>query len=244
MVPRSAKDRLPVDFTALAQSIPGPVTDAVSAIAKEMGTFVVFTLLERDTDSGAYYNSSLLINGDGHILLTHRKTKLTPGIEDGLQRGNNYDVVSTPIGKIGLLICAEATCPEPARIMALKGADLVCLSSGDFFSQWLVDGKDIVPEIWKHCSAAPARAIDNNIFWVATNGAGMQGGTEFFGGSRVFSPLGELLAEAPCGSHSRTIISADLDLAIRDRIAGTFSLMKRRRPELYGDLVTSSSGAD
>src|SRR5581483_9533931 len=106
------------------------------------------------------------------------------------------------------------------------GADLVCVSSGDFRSDWRVDGNDLVELIWAHCSAAPTRAVDNNVFWVAMNLAGVQSGTAFFGGSRVISPLGQVIAQAGFGPDARELLVADLDLSLRERVASTFSLLR------------------
>lgn len=224
-------------FLGLAQPVPGPVTAAVGSMARAHGLHVVFTLLERDAD-GRVCNASVLIGPDGSVVHRHRKTMLTPGLEEpGLTRGDEYGVAGTALGRVGLLVCADATCPEGARLLALRGADLVCVSSGDFRSDWRVDGNDLVELIWAHCSAAPTRAVDNNVFWVAVNLAGVQSGTAFFGGSRVISPLGQVIAQAGFGPDARELLVADLDLSLRERVASTFSLLRRRRPELYGDLA-------
>lgn len=229
-------------FFALAEPIPGPVTDAIGSIARAHGTHVVFTLLERGTNTKEIHNSSVLIGPNGDILHHHRKTMLTPELEHpGFTPGDKYEVVSSPLGRIGLLICADATCPEGARLLALRGAELVCLSSGDFRSWWRVEGHDLVELIWTHCSAAPTRAIDNNIFWLAANLAGVQAETVFFGGSRVISPLGQVIAQGGWGPDARELVVADLDLSVRERVAATFSLLGRRRPELYGDLARGVS---
>ena len=225
---------------ARASPVPGPITDGAAAIARTHRVHLVFTLLESAGEGSDVYNAAVLLGPDGDLLLHHRKTMLTPGLEEAaLARGDDYAVVATAIGRIGLLICADATCPEPARLLALRGAEIVCVSSGDFHSPWRVDGHDLTECIWQHASAAPTRAVDNNLFWVAANLAGTQAGVEFFGASRILSPLGEVLAEAGRGAGARELVLADLDLGLPARIAETFPLLRRRRPELYHELAAA-----
>ncbi len=224
-------------FLDSAHPIPGPVSDEVGRIAKRHDVHVVFTQLELDERSKHLYNASMLIGPDGSLILRHRKTMLTPGVETfGLAPGNEHRVAATALGNIGLLICADATCPEPARVLALQGADIVCVSSGDFHSNWRVDGSDLAQQFWTHCSASPTRAVDNNVFWLVVNPAGNQGGSEFFGGSRIISPLGQLIAQAGCGADAQELLVAEIDVAQRNRIEASFSLLRRRRPELYGEI--------
>jgi predicted amidohydrolase len=238
---RGARDSLSM-FLDAAQPLPGPISEAIAVMAKSVGIHIVFTQLERDPQDGRLYNAAMLIGPDGALRLRHRKTMLTPHIEAGkLDRGDCYEVADTPIGRIGVLICADATCPEPARLLALRGADIVCVSSGDFRSPWQVDGRDMAEQIWMHSTSAPARALDNNFYWLAVNGAGTQSGCAFLGGSRIISPLGEIVAEAGRGPDAQELLCADIDLSLRERIETAFSVMKRRRPELYGQLVQPSA---
>lgn len=225
-------------FLALAEPVPGPVTAAIGAMAEAARLYIVFTLLERDQADGVVYNTAVLLGPDGSIVHRHRKTMLTPGIEEpGLGKGSEYGVVATGIGRVGLLVCADATCPEGPRLLALRGAEIVCLASGDFVSEWRVNGQDLCQRIWRSCSAAPTRAVDNNLFWIAANSAGIQSDTAFFGNSRIISPMGDVLAEGGFGPQAQELVIADLDLSLRARIAESFSLLARRRPELYGDLA-------
>lgn len=236
IVNRVSGEPLPEGFLKAAETVPGPLTQALGAMARDAGLHLVFTLLEK---SGAdYHNTAVLVAPDGSLLHVHRKTMLTPRIDEGITPGDRYDVVATAIGRIGILICADATCPEPARIMALRGADLVVVCSGDFRSDWTVSGRDLVEQFWDCCSASPSRAVDNCIFWAAVNGAGFQGGTEFFGGSRVIAPDGSILAQGAFGGDAEALVLADLDIGLRERVASTFSLLGRRRPELYAPLIS------
>ncbi|MDE0147585.1 MAG: carbon-nitrogen hydrolase family protein [Rhodospirillaceae bacterium] len=232
-------------FRDSAQPIPGPISDEACRMAKSHAVHVVFTQLEKDDESGRIYNASMLIGPDGSLLLRHRKTMLTPGLETrGLARGNGHEVVPTALGSFGLLICADATCPEPARVLALRGAEIVCVSSGDFRSPWQVDGDDLAERIWNHCSASPTRAVDNNVYWLAVNSAGKQGGIEFFGGSRIISPLGQVIAQGGWGPDARQLLVGEIDLSLRHRVESTFSLARRRRPELYSEISRTDKMAE
>lgn len=223
------------EVARLAQPIPGPVTEKMADLARRYGLHVVFTLLERG-ESGCF-NSAILLDSAGALVHVHRKTMLTPGLEDRLERGDRYEVADTGLGRVGLLICAEATCPEPARILALKGAELIFLCSGDFVSRWRVDDRDVVECIWESCSASPARAVDNRVFWIAVNASGRNGGLQFFGGSRVISPLGQTLCQLERSVEAQGLGFAHIDRTLIRRLAQAFPLLERRRPELYQELV-------
>lgn len=221
---------------AIADSIPGDASTAVAGMAARHKVHVVFTLLERAED-GNFYNAAVLVDPNGKLLHAHRKTLLTPGLDNGLSRGDRYQVATTDLGRIGMLICADATCPEGPRLLALQDAEIICVSSGDYTSTQMVDGHDIVETIWTHCSAAPTRAVENVVFWLAVNPSGRQGRLTFFGGSRAISPLGEEIAVAPRSTDEQLLLIADLDLSLIGRVEEVFPIKQRRRPDIYSGLT-------
>lgn len=228
---------LMAQFRKLVEPIPGPAIERIAAKAREHDMYVAFAMIEKRPDEGLS-NSSALISPSGEILGVHRKTVLTPRYETPeLIPGDELAVIDTPIGGIGQLICADASCPEAPRILAIKGAAIVCHPMAIFY---LPDrsnrhlGVDIMER--SHCS--PSRSIDNNLFIVTANLTGVFGGVEFFGRSRIMGPTGETLAQGPEGVGKEELVVADLDLSQRELGHLPFRLIDRRRPEIYGAILT------
>lgn len=120
-----------------------------------------------------YFNSSLLINNKGKIDLEYRKNNLWISERKYLHQGDEIECVQTPLGKIGIIICWDLTFPEASRILAKKGADIICCPS-----YWTVDKTGILErhvngneKIFVN-SICPARAIENEVLFVYANGAG------------------------------------------------------------------------
>jgi predicted amidohydrolase len=136
----------------------------------------------------------------------------------------------TPVGNLGCLICYDIRFPEAARVLALKGADIIALPTN-----W-PEGAESSPEFLTR-----ARAWENRVYIVAANRVGVERGRRFIGRSQIVAPSGQILCEA--GADEETILYADLDLeqARQKRIViepGEWELdvIGGRRPELYGVL--------
>jgi predicted amidohydrolase len=145
--------------------------------------------------------------------------------EDGMTPGNDYHVFDTEFGKIGLLICWDNWFVEPARIMRLKGAEMVFFPiAGDSDDHWDVMSR--------------ARAIDNGLYLVSSNTTG--------GASRIVNPEGEVLAEA-AGDFKLAVADIDLNqewrakwLSIGPGLGEGRSLyLKERRPDTYSGVLDS-----
>jgi predicted amidohydrolase len=146
-------------------------------------------------------------------------------------------VVSTPFGGIGQLICADASLPEAPRILAIKGAAIICHSMAFFYLDDR-DNRRLGVDLMERSHCSPSRAIDNNVFIVTANLTGTFGGVEFFGRSRITNPQGEVIAMASEGVGADELLVADLDLSERDEGRLPFRLIDRRRPEIYADILT------
>ena len=178
----------------------------------------------------AIYNSVLLAGPDG-LVGVYRKTHLPVlGVDRFAKPGDALDVVQTPVGVLGPLICYDLRFPEAPRVLALKGAEIIVhatnwpRASGDF--------PDFVTK-------AAARA--SGVFVISANRVGMERGTTFLGRSQIIPPSGRPLSEAD--DHSETIIIAEIDVEqARSKrvvhIPGVFELdsFGDRRPELYETL--------
>ncbi|MBL1148919.1 MAG: carbon-nitrogen hydrolase family protein [Armatimonadetes bacterium] len=177
------------------------------------------------------FNSALVCGPDGPIGL-YRKTHLPYlGFDKHAKRGSALDVFELPFCKLGVLICYDIRVPEAARVLALKGADIVALPTN-----W-PDKAQRSPQI-----VCPTRAMENRIYVAASSRVGEENGFSFIGMSRVVAPTGDVLASAD--SQEETVIIADVDvlLARQKRVVivpdeyelDTFG---ERQPELY-DLIS------
>ncbi|MBA7475171.1 N-carbamoyl-D-amino acid hydrolase [subsurface metagenome] len=212
------------------ESIPGASTDRLAACCQELGIHVVYGLLERDGDKG--YNAAVLVGPKG-LVGKYRKTHLPfLGIDRFIDAGDEpFQVYRTPIGNIGIHICADCNFPESARVMALLGADIIVLPTN-----WPEGREKIVNYV------VNTRAFENKVHLVAVDRVGNEGGVRFIGHSKVISASGDTLVEA--SGDSEETIYAEVSLAeARQKQeflkSGEFVLdfIHNRRPELYGEIA-------
>ncbi len=215
-----------------AQTVPGPATDALQSLCRELECSLVVGLIEREAGSQKVWNTAVLIGPDG-VIVSYRKTHL-PFI--GVDKVASYGDESVKIGhvgdfRVGLNICYDATLPEPPRCLALAGADLIALPTN-----W-PKGAECLP-----AHVANIRAMENGVYFAAVNRVGVERGCPFIGGSRICNPYGKTLATAD--ETEETILYADLDLELArlktaSREPGVASLHRvaDRRPELYESLT-------
>jgi len=173
----------------LVDELPGEVSAPVQEAAARLGIHVVFGTYERGPSPEVVYNTAVLIGPSGEPLGQYRKTHLFCG-EDRpgggwVTRGDTATVVATELGRIGLMICFDGDYPELARVMAVRGAEVICRPSALLRSA----------DIWELTNRA--RAYDNHVYVVAANATGIDpAGVIYFGNSMVVSPIGEVLARA------------------------------------------------
>jgi len=228
-------ERLAEVFDAF-DTVPGVATDRVGQIARRYGMVVAFGMLARAEEGERPTNVSVLIDENGDIANVHRKIHLTPTIEaPDFTPGNSLAVTDTAAGCIGNMICADFSLPETTRILAIKGARVICGSLAGFY----VDGPDaerVVLHLFLHSHTSPTRAIDTSVYPVLANMAGRRGDLGFFGKSRIINPEGRILAEGGEGVDCEELVIADIDPDI-DRGDMPFRLIDRRRPDLYDDIL-------
>lgn len=157
----------------VAQTVPGPATGMLSELARKTGAWVAAGLYERD--GAAVYNTAVLIDRKGNLAGKYRKVYLPrEEIEAGLTPGIEYPVFETDFGKVGMMICWDVQYTDPARGLALAGAEIILMP------------------IWGgSLTLAKARAIENQVFLASS-------GYDF--PSQVLDPNGEVIASAPEGS--------------------------------------------
>jgi len=216
----------------MAEPIPGPTTDKLTARARRHGAMIVGSMYERAAD-GRHFNTAPFINRDGSILGCYRKTHLfdaqnrtdiPPGMMESkkVAAGDELPVYDTDAGKIGVFVCSDLRFPEIARVEALKGAQiLVCCSAflSPRFDHW---------EFFLR-----ARACENQVFVVASGQVGHEpaSGVGFVGRSCVVDPWGVIVATAP---DRECVTVTTIDLAQIDEVKYRYPLMLQRRPSMYG----------
>jgi predicted amidohydrolase len=212
-----------------SEPIPGPTSAALTAACADLDVYAAVGMLE--TAGEALHNTLLLVGPDGP-LAAYRKTHLPVlGVDRFVQPGDTLEVVETPVGILGPLVCYDLRFPEAPRVLALKGAEIIV--HGTNWPRASADFPDFVTK-------AAARA--SGVFLVTADRVGEERGMTFLGRSQIIAPDGHPLQEAD--DHSETILVARLDLALARQkrvvhIPGRFELdsFGDRRPELYGRLV-------
>ncbi len=213
-----------------AETIPGPITDAFSEIAKEYGVVTILNLYEKEGD--ALYDSSPVINSDGKILGTtrmihitdyacfHEKEYYTPG-------NNGAPVYDTSFGKIGIAICYDRHYPEYMRALALAGAEIVFIPQAGSVGEW--------PEGLYEAEIRTA-AFQNGYFTALCNRVGEEEKLTFAGESFVCDPAGKVIARAGLGTDE--ILYCEIDTAEIQSSHAQNLFLRDRRPELYEDWLT------
>jgi N-carbamoylputrescine amidase len=226
---------------ALAETVPGPSTERLSALARELGVVVVASLFERRAE-GLYHNTAAIIDADGTYLGKYRKMHIpddpqyyekfyfTPG-------DLGFLAWDTRFGRIGVLICWDQWYPEAARLTALSGAQILFYPTA---IGWLPPEKDEYGadqvEAWH--SVQRSHAIANGVFVAAVNRVGLErsaeGDIEFWGRSFVANPYGAVVAQA---DGDEAIVLAECDLSQVDTARTHWPFLRDRRIDAYGDLT-------
>jgi N-carbamoylputrescine amidase len=223
---------------AWAESIPGPTTDELSALAAKHQVVIVAPLFERRAP-GLYHNSVAVIDADGKIAGMYRKMHIpddplfyekfyfTPG-------DLGFRVIPTRYAKLGIGICWDQWYPEAARLFSLAGAEILLYPTaiGWIHAEKAEHGK------WQHQSwqtMMRSHAIANGIWLGAPNRVGIENELEFWGGSFIASPHGELVAEA--NHQDEAILIANCDLSFSDDVRTHWPFLRDRRIDAYGDLT-------
>ena len=212
----------------------GPEVARAVAIARGDGSAAanVVVCLGLCEDGGEQrFNTAVCLDGTG-VLGVHRKVHQPLGEHRSYAAGDVFEAFDTPVGRLGMLICYDKAFPEAARALALDGAEVIaCLSA------WPTARTDAAPEVaddrWTHRFDLfdRARALENQVVWVASNQAGTFGDLRFVASAKVVGPGGEVLATT--GTAPGTAV-ADVDVA--QALAGArraMSHLRDRRPDAY-----------
>ena len=231
------------DLFDLAESIPGPTTEALSEAAKAAGAVIVGSVFERRA-AGVYHNTAVVFDADGEMLGLYRKMHIpddplfyekfyfTPG-------DLGFRVFETSYGKVAPLVCWDQWYPEAARLAALAGAELLIYPTAiGWHPAEKEEWGDRQCEAWRVIQRS--HAVANGVYVAAVNRTGLEqpvpggDGIEFWGRSFVAGPLGDILAEA---GASEELVVADLDFARIEETRRGWPFLRDRRIDAYGDLT-------
>ena len=228
----------------LAETIPGPSTELLGALAKELKVVIVSSLFEKRA-AGLYHNTAVVLDADGSIAGKYRKMHIPddPGFYEKFYftPGDlGFEPIDTAVGRLGVLVCWDQWFPEAARLMAMAGAQLLIYPTA---IGW--DPRDSSDEQERQRQAwvisQRAHAVANGLPVLSCNRIGHEPdpsggpGTLFWGTSFVAGPQGELLAEA--NTRDETILTAEVDLARSEAVRRIWPYLRDRRIDAYGDLL-------
>ena len=219
-------------FERAAETIPGPTTTRMAALAKSRGvTLHLGSLLEVSPVAGRFYNTSVVISPDGEIIATYRKIHLfdvnVPGAivhreSEIIEPGNDIVVARFEQFSLGLSICFDVRFPELYRALALAGADVLAIPAAFNATTGLAHWDLLVR----------ARAVENHAFVVAATQVGTSDvGIATYGHALIVDPWGDALAEST--SDDPEVVMATLDLGEVERRRTQIAVMDFRRPDVY-----------
>ncbi len=222
----------------LSESIPGPTTAVFQALARELDVVIIASLFEKRAE-GVYHNTIAVIDADGKYLGKYRKHHIPddPGYYEKFYFSpgdTDYKVFDTKYGRIGTLICWDQWYPEAARITSLLGAQIIFYPTA---IGWAASQGDDVNrqqyQAWQ--TIQRGHAIANGVFVVTVNRTGQEGEMNFWGGSFVSDPFGEVLYEAP---HDEEDIHVhELQLGRIGEIRVHWPFLRDRRIDSYGPIL-------
>jgi len=233
------------DLFDLAESIPGPSTEWLSGLAKELGIVLVGSLFERRA-AGLYHNTAVVLERDGTLAGKYRKMHIPddPGYYEKFYftPGDlGFTPIQTSVGTLGLLVCWDQWYPEAARMMALAGADLLLYPTAIGANPAdPAEERERQREAW--ITIQRAHAVANGLPVLVANRTGFEpdptghtAGAQFWGSSFVAGPQGEFLAQA--GRDDGEVLIVDVDLKRSENVRRWWPFLRDRRIDAYGDLV-------
>ena len=227
-----------------AETIPGPSTEQFGMLAKELEIVLVTSLFEKRAP-GVYHNTAVVFEKDGSIAGKYRKMHIpddpayyekfyfTPG-------DLGFEPISTSVGRLGVLICWDQWFPEAARLMTLKGADLLIYPTAiGWESSDSDEEKQRQQDAWQ--TVQRGHAIANGLHLIAVNRTGYEpdpsgctNGIQFWGHSFVCGPQGEIISQSPDDLEHISIV--DIDVGRNEQVRRWWPFLRDRRTDAFDGL--------
>lgn len=211
----------------------GPEIAKVQQLAGD--TVVTIGFCELAEDGETRYNAAVCLDGN-RIYGSYRKVHQPLGENMSYSAGDTYRAFDTPVGRVGMQICYDKAFPEAARMLALDGAELV-VSMSAWPAARTATAENLQDDRWTYRfnQFDIARALDNQVFWMASNQSGTFGSLRYVGNAKVVDPGGNILATTLLGT-GLAIAEIDIPGTFRAMRAGMFHL-RDRRPDVYGPVA-------
>ena len=233
-----------VDNFDLAVEIPGSETAEYAAVARECGIVLVTSMFEKRA-TGLYHNTAVVYDTDGSVAGQYRKMHIpddpayyekfyfTPGDQ-------GFVPIDTSLGRLGVMVCWDQWYPEGARLMAMRGAQMLIYPTAiGYESSDTPDEKERQREAWT--TVQRGHAVANGLPVVTVNRVGREPdpsgqthGIQFWGSSFVAGPQGELIYRAPNDAEDLQLI--DLDMERSEQVRRWWPFLRDRRIDYYSDL--------
>lgn len=234
-----------VDLCDLAEPIPGPSTDFYGDLARQTGTVIVTSLFERRAP-GLYHNTAVVLDSDGSIAGRYRKMHIpddpayyekfyfTPG-------DLGFEPITTSLGKLGVLVCWDQWYPEAARLMALRGAEILIYPTA-IGTESSDPADEQARQLQAWITIQRGHAVANGLPVVSVNRVGYEpdpsgatGGITFWGSSFVAGPQGEFLYQASRTDEDAAVV--DVDLKRSENVRRWWPFLRDRRIDAYAALT-------
>lgn len=236
----------------LAEPIPGPTSERLSSLARELGIVLVGSVFERRMN-GVYHNTALVFERDGSLAGLYRKMHIpddpgfyekfyfTPGDAEFNDGRSGFTPVQTSMGTLGVLVCWDQWYPEAARLMALAGAELLIYPTAIGWDM-TDDNDERNRQLDAWVTVQRGHAVANNLPVIAPNRTGTEpdpsghsDGIRFWGNSFICGPQGEILARA--GDSGEAVLTATINRQRSEAIRRIWPYLRDRRIDAYGDLL-------
>ncbi|MCQ2229522.1 MAG: carbon-nitrogen hydrolase [Bacteroidales bacterium] len=232
------------EMFALAESIPGPSTEFYSSVASKLGIVLVTSLFERRA-AGIYHNTAVVFDADGRVAGKYRKMHIpddpayyekfyfTPG-------DLGFEPIDTSLGRLGVMVCWDQWYPEGARLMAMKGAEMLIYPTAiGWESTDPAEEKERQRCAWE--TVQRGHAVANGLPVIAVNRVGYEadpsgvtGGITFWGNSFVAGPQGELIYRASNDKEENVVVEVDMERS--ENVRRIWPFFRDRRIDKYGDI--------
>ena len=228
-----------------AEPIPGPSTEVFGALAKELGIVLVLSLFERRAP-GLYHNTAVVIEKDGSIAGKYRKMHIpddpayyekfyfTPG-------DLGFEPIDTSVGRLGVLVCWDQWYPEAARLMAMRGAEMLIYPTAIGWESSDTE-EEKARQLGAWVTVQRGHAVANGLPVISVNRTGHEpdpsgqtNGIQFWGNSFVAGPQGELITTLP--NDEETVRVVEVDKLRSEQVRRWWPFFRDRRIDAFEGLT-------